>query len=76
MIRQILKNGGFAGFLEGFNPYRIADDELLKRVAGMPLVCIQPTGLGNGASDPGGWVWVWTPISLIVIILVAWFIFR
>jgi deazaflavin-dependent oxidoreductase (nitroreductase family) len=76
MIRQILKNGGFAGFLEGFNPYQIKDEELLKRTADMPLVCIQPAGLGNGASDPGGWAWVWTPVSLILIFLAAWLILR
>jgi len=76
IIRQIMKNGGFAGFLEGFNPYRIADEELQKRTADMPLIRIQPTGLGSGASDPGGWAWVWTPISTILLILVLWLILR
>jgi len=28
VIRQILKNAGFAGFFEGYNPFTIADDEL------------------------------------------------
>lgn len=76
LIRQILKNGGFAGFFEGFNPYRIEDDELLKRAADMPLVCIRPAGLGSGASDPGGWAWVWAPLSTVLLILAIWLFLR
>ncbi len=76
IIRQILKNGGFAGFLEGFNPYRIEDGDLLERTAGMPLVCIQPAGPGSGPSDPAGWAWAWTPISIILLVLALWLILR
>ena len=76
MIRQILKNGGFAGFFEGFNPYRIKDDELMQRTAGMPLVSIQPSGLGSGASDPAGWAWTWAPLFTILLILVLWLLLR
>jgi deazaflavin-dependent oxidoreductase (nitroreductase family) len=73
-IRKVLQNAGFAGFFEGYNPFRINDEELLRRTADMPLVCIQPTGLGNGASDPGGWAWIWTPVSLFILALVIWLI--
>jgi deazaflavin-dependent oxidoreductase (nitroreductase family) len=76
IIRQILKNAGLVAFLDGFNPYRIEDEELAKRTAGMPLVSIQPNGVGNGASDPAGWAWVWTLIFIILVILVIWFILR
>jgi len=68
-IRKIFQNGGFAGFFEGFNPFRISDDELLRRTADMPLICLQPTGWASGAADPGGWAWVWAPVLLGVIIL-------
>ena len=74
-IRKILQNAGFAGFFEGYNPFRINDDELASKTADMPLICIQPTGLGSGAFDPGGWAWIWTPVSMIVLILALWFLF-
>jgi deazaflavin-dependent oxidoreductase (nitroreductase family) len=76
LIRQILKNGGFAGFFEGFNPYRIKDEDLLERTASMPLVCLQPVGPANGPADPGGWAWVWTPVSLVILTLVIERLFR
>jgi deazaflavin-dependent oxidoreductase (nitroreductase family) len=76
VIRQILKNGGFAGFFDGFNPYRINEEELLKRTANMPLISIQPAGLGSGPADPGGWAWVWASIFTILLILAIWFILR
>jgi len=75
-IRKILQNGGFAGFFEGFNPYTIADEELFSRTEDMPLVCIQPAGVGSGASDPGGWAWMGMPLSVAVLIAVLWLIFR
>ena len=76
VIRKILQNAGFAGFFEGYNPFRISDEELAHKTADMPLICIQPTGLGSGASDPGGWAWVWTPVSILMLILVVWLILR
>jgi deazaflavin-dependent oxidoreductase (nitroreductase family) len=76
IIRRVLQNAGFAGFFEGYNPFRINDEELLRKTVDMPLVCIQPTGLGSGASDPGGWAWVWTPVSLIILAVLIWLILR
>ena len=75
-IRKILQNAGFAGFFEGYNPFRISDEELLQRTAEMPLICIQPTGLGSGAFDPGGWAWIWTPVSIFLLILAIWLFLR
>jgi deazaflavin-dependent oxidoreductase (nitroreductase family) len=71
-IRQILKNGGFAGFLGGFNPYRVTDEELGRKTEGMPLVRIRPTGIGSGASDPAGWAWVWTAVFILALVLLLW----
>jgi deazaflavin-dependent oxidoreductase (nitroreductase family) len=73
IIRRILQNAGFAGWFEGFNPFRISDEQLGRRVAEMPLVCIQPHGLGSGASDPGGWAWIWAPA---ITILAVWLLLR
>jgi len=72
VIRKVLQNAGFAGFFEGFNPFRIGDEDLAARTADMPLICIQPTGLGSGAGDPGGWAWVWTPVSLLLLAFILW----
>jgi deazaflavin-dependent oxidoreductase (nitroreductase family) len=76
IIRKILQNAGFAGFFEGYNPFRINDEDLARRTADMPLICIQPTGLGSGASDPGGLFWVWTLAFTILLILAIWFLLR
>jgi deazaflavin-dependent oxidoreductase (nitroreductase family) len=73
LVRQILKNGGFAGFMEGFNPYRIGDAELLEQTKSMLLIAIQPAGPASGPSDPGGWAWIWLPVSLVVLTLVCLF---
>jgi len=70
ILRKILQNAGFAGFFEGFNPFTVTDEELLQKTADMPLLRFHPTGIGNGASDPSGLSWVWTPVSIILIVLI------
>ena len=69
IIRQILKNAGFAGFFEGYNPWKIPDEELKKKAADIPVIRITPTGLGSGAFDPHGWAWVSFTVIVILIIL-------
>jgi deazaflavin-dependent oxidoreductase (nitroreductase family) len=76
VIRKVLKNAGFAGFLEGYNPFRISDEQLALKTADMPLICIQPTGMGSGAGDPGGWAWVWTPVSILLLVWIILLITR
>ncbi|MBC8496502.1 MAG: nitroreductase family deazaflavin-dependent oxidoreductase [Chloroflexi bacterium] len=58
MSRQILKNAGIAGFFEGYSPYTISDEDLQGKVDELPLLRFTPLGVGNGASDPAGWVWI------------------
>jgi deazaflavin-dependent oxidoreductase (nitroreductase family) len=70
VIRQILKNAGFAGFFEGYNPWKISDEELQRKIADMPLLRITPQGIGNGASDPMGWVWI-TMLALTILLILA-----
>jgi hypothetical protein len=69
IIRQILKNAGFAGFFEGYNPSRISDEDLLAKIADLPLLRIRPMGIGNGASDPKGWIWITLLLLTLLIIL-------
>jgi deazaflavin-dependent oxidoreductase (nitroreductase family) len=70
VIRQLLKNAGFAGFFMGFNPFTVSDETLYEKIKGLPVVCIRPTGVGSGASDSGGWFWV------VVFTLFAWVVFH
>lgn len=67
IIRQLLKNGGFAGFFAGFNPYSISEAEFREKIKDYPLMRIQPIGVGSGASDAGGWFWI---LCVLVTILV------
>jgi deazaflavin-dependent oxidoreductase (nitroreductase family) len=70
VIRQILKNAGFATIFEAFNPYRASDEALQARTADQPLLRIRPTGIGSGPSDPNGWAWAWTPILIVLVIVI------
>lgn len=67
--RQVLKNGGFAGFFLGFNPFTAPDAVVREKTMDLPLVRIRPTGIGSGASDPGGWLWVVVALAIIWLII-------
>ncbi len=69
LARQVLKNAGFAGFFEGYNPFTITDDELARKIEDLPLLRFHPLGMGNGPSDAGGWAWIWTFVVTIILIL-------
>jgi deazaflavin-dependent oxidoreductase (nitroreductase family) len=70
IARQVLKNAGFAGFFEGYNPWRISQEELKHKIADLPVLRFHPLGMGNGASDAGGWAWI-LAIAITILILVA-----
>lgn len=67
--RQILKNAGFAGFFEGYNPFTISDAALTQKIEDLPLLRFHPLGLGNGPSDAGGWAWISTFILMVILII-------
>jgi deazaflavin-dependent oxidoreductase (nitroreductase family) len=75
VIRQVLQNAGFAGFFEGYTPWKISDDELKEKTADIPLIKISPVGVGSGAVDPAGWGWISATVLLIVAILLLIYIF-
>lgn len=58
VVRQVLKNGGFAGYFYGFSPHSVSDDLLQKTTKEIPVIRISPVGVGIGPGDPGGWLWV------------------
>jgi deazaflavin-dependent oxidoreductase (nitroreductase family) len=68
VLRQVLKNAGFATIFEGLNPYRASDEDLARKTAEQPLIRIRPTGLGSGAGDPGGWAWLWTVAAGVAVV--------
>jgi hypothetical protein len=70
VMRQLLKNSGMAGFFAGFNPFTATDAELREKTEDYPLIRIRPTGVGSGAGDAGGWLWI---LSWVVLVLVLWF---
>jgi hypothetical protein len=55
---------------ECFNPFRVSDETIRAKTAEMPVLRIRPTGIANGASDPGGWAWAWGPILTIALVAV------
>lgn len=72
ILRHILKNAGFAAFMEGYNPFKLSDLELDQKMKAYPLVRIHPTGLGNGAGDPQGWAWIgMTALTLLVTLILV-----
>ena len=70
IIRLIMKNAGFAAFLEGYNPFKLSDEELEAKLGGLPVLRIHPTGLGNGAADPAGWLWLLTLAFSVLLIYI------
>ncbi len=68
ITRQLLKNAGFAGFFEGYNPRKISDEELRDKVDDLPLLRFTPQGIGSGASDPAGWAWITVFVITIALI--------
>jgi hypothetical protein len=65
ILRKVLKAGGFAGFLLGVNPYTVSNEKLAEKTKEFPLLRIKPCGIGSGAGDPGGWLWIPIAISLV-----------
>jgi deazaflavin-dependent oxidoreductase (nitroreductase family) len=70
VLRQILKNAGFAGFFEGYNPSTISEEDLAQKSADLPVLRVRALGVGSGPSDPGGWSWVWTLVFMLVVLVV------
>jgi deazaflavin-dependent oxidoreductase (nitroreductase family) len=76
VVRQILKNAGFAAVFEGLNPRRASDESIQARTADQPILRIRPTGIGNGPSDQGGWAWVWGPLLTVLAAIVILVVVR
>jgi hypothetical protein len=73
VLRKLIKNSGVPGFLAGLNPFTMSDAELREKTKDYPLVRIRPTGVGSGAGDAGGWLWI---LSLVISVVVLWLVLR
>ena len=69
MARQVLRNAGFAGFFTGCNPFTASDALLLDKLRGVPLLRIQPTGIGSGPLDAGGSLWIVPVMATVAVVL-------
>lgn len=69
--RQVFKNSGFVGFMTGINPFTAPDALVRDKLAGTRVVRIRPVGIGSGAADAGGWLWVLVFIVLLALIVLA-----
>ena len=71
MMRQILKNSGFAAFTAEYNPFTISDEDLQEKGDEMVVIRIAPNGTRSGAADPGGWLWLWLMLGLVLVVAVV-----
>ena len=68
-VKQVFKNAGFAGFMEGYNPRTAPDEKFLSTLERAPVLRITPKGIGSGPMDAGGWHWVgWAILTVSVVI--------
>lgn len=73
LIRQILINAGSAGFFYGYDPRIVSDERLFESTRDVPVIRLRPYGIGSGASDPGGWAWL---ISIVSVWAFVWWLGR
>ena len=66
--KQIFKNAGVAGFMEGYNPWRALDERFLHTLKRAPILRFKPVSIANGPTDAKGWHWV------VLIAAAAWFL--
>jgi deazaflavin-dependent oxidoreductase (nitroreductase family) len=71
-VKQVFRNAGVAGWMEGYNPRKAPDERYHKTLKRAPVLRITPTGIGSGPMDAGGWHWIaWAAVTLILILVLA-----
>lgn len=73
--RGVMRSAGIAGFLEGYNPFTITDEQLKKTLERGIMVRITPIGVPGSPLDYGGWFWIvsWVLWALLFAWLFDWF---
>jgi deazaflavin-dependent oxidoreductase (nitroreductase family) len=59
LLRQIIKDSGFAGFTFGLNAYKMSDEQIATATESYRLLHIQRTERLRGRGGPGDLAWVW-----------------
>ncbi len=70
LLRQILKNSGFASFMAGLNPFSINDERLADFTKNYRLLRFRGDYIAAGEADPGGRLWlIWILLALLLFVL-------
>jgi deazaflavin-dependent oxidoreductase (nitroreductase family) len=68
ILRQIVKDSGFAGFLFGVNAYKMSDEQLAAATETYRLLHIRRTERLHGSRGPGDLAWIWlVPAAALLI---------
>jgi deazaflavin-dependent oxidoreductase (nitroreductase family) len=72
ILRQVIKDSGFAGFAFGVNAYRLSDAELDALTQDYRLLHLRCTGRRHGRGGPGDLAWVWLiPAGAALLLLLS-----
>lgn len=72
-IRNILKSSGFGFYVYGFNPFTASDKVVREKTKDVSVVRITPVGIGSGAADFGGGLWMLV-FGFLAVVLVLIFL--
>jgi len=70
ILRQLIKDSGFAGLMFGLNAYKMSDEQLYNATKSYRLMRIHRTKRLRGRGGPGDLVWVWL-IPIILLLLMS-----
>jgi hypothetical protein len=59
ILRQLIKDSGFAGLMFGLNAYKMTDEQLSDATQEYRLIHIRRTERLSGRGGPGDLAWVW-----------------
>lgn len=78
ILPALMKAMGGPAFMIGTNPWTATDEEILARLAWVPLVRIRPDAgpLEPGPDDPGGRAWIWRQAVVCGVSWIAWRLVR
>jgi deazaflavin-dependent oxidoreductase (nitroreductase family) len=63
IMREVLRDSGFAAYAFGLNPNQISEAALDEATATYRLVKIHPTTKQSSPEGPGDLAWIWIPVS-------------
>ena len=70
-MRQVLIASAFAAQAAGIEPKTMSDEDLKKATESYRLVRFRYTGLREGEGGPGDLAWVWGPVALLALAVLA-----